>query len=79
MWNRYFSNAARQASRFSRRLNTPLSMGTYQTRFHANSANSFAWTKGMILGAGALGLTCAYLTKKAFALNTDSVREQSGY
>ena len=29
----------------------------------------------MIVGAGALGLTCAYLTHKAFALSEDPVSE----
>lgn len=45
-------------------------VGAAQTRSHSSRS---AWTNGMLLGAGALGLTCAYLTTKAFALNKDPV------
>ena len=44
-------------------------------RFHSTGASQSAWKNGMIVGAGALGLTCAYLTHKAFALSEDPVSE----
>ena len=70
MWSRFISSAARQSARFARRMNS--SVGVRATQTHSHSSR-MAWTHGMLLGAGALGLTCAYLTKKAFALNKDPV------
>ena len=76
MWSRYLSNAARQSARFSRRTNSFLTSRMAQARQQSTGANASAWTKGMLFGAGALGVTCAYLTTKAFALNKDSVRQR---
>ena len=70
MWSRFISSATRRSTRFARRMNSSLGVGAAQTRSHSSRS---AWTNGMLLGAGALGLTCAYLTTKAFALNKDPV------
>ena len=48
-------------------------MKVAQRRFYSNATSQQAWSSGMLLGVGALGLTCAYLTKKAFALSGDPV------
>ena len=54
------------------RANSPL-LRKALTRVQSTSANQASWNVGGILGAGALGLTCCYLTSKAFAQSKDNV------
>ena len=76
MWSRFLSSSCKRSFRFAQR-NAPLR--TAQRRFYSNTTSQTAWSSGVLLGAGALGLTCAYLTKKAFALNSDPVPALRGF
>ena len=76
MWSRFLSSSCKRSFRFAQR-NAPLR--TAQRRFYSNTTSQTAWNSGVLLGAGALGLTCAYLTKKAFALNSDPVPVLRGF
>ena len=54
------------------RANSPL-LRRALTRVQSTGTNQASWNIGGILGAGALGLTCCYLTSKAFAQSKDNV------
>lgn len=73
MWSKCFASSFRKAASYARHTNSSLSMKMAQERFQSSGASKSAWKNGMILGAGALGLTCAYLTHKTFAENQDPV------
>ena len=72
MWSRLFGHSTKQSVRYAQRARSPL-LRTALTRIQSTSANQSTWNKGAVLGASALGLTCVYLTSKAFAQNKDSV------
>ena len=73
MWSKCFANSFRKTTSYARHANSSLSMRMAQERFHSTGASHSFWKNGMILGAGALGLSCAYLTHKTFALSQDPV------
>lgn len=54
------------------RANSPL-LRKALTRVQSTGTNQASWNVGGILGAGALGLTCCYLTSRAFAQSKDTV------
>lgn len=73
MWSRFLSNSCKRSIRFAQRTTHSSPVKVAQSRFYSNATSQKAWSNGMLLGVGALGLTCAYLTKKAFALSGDPV------
>ena len=75
MWSKCFANSFRKTASYARQSNSSISIRMAYERFHSTGASQSAWKNGMIVGAGALGLTCAYLTHKAFALSEDPVSE----
>ena len=73
MWSKCFANSFRKATSYTRHSTNLFSRKLVQERFQSSGANQSAWKNGMLLGAGALGIICAYLTHKTFALNQDPV------
>lgn len=73
MWSKCFANSFRKATSYTRHSTNLFSRKLVQERFQSSGAHQSAWKNGMLLGAGALGITCAYLTHKTFALNQDPV------
>ena len=73
MWSKCFANSFRKATSYTHHSTTSFSRKLVQERFQSSGAHQSAWKNGMLLGAGALGITCAYLTHKTFALNQDPV------
>ena len=73
MWSKCFANSFRKATSYTCHSTTSFSRKLVQERFQSSGAHQSAWKNGMLLGAGALGITCAYLTHKTFALNQDPV------
>ena len=72
MWSKLFGCSVKQTARFVNRANSPL-LRRALTRVQSTGTNQASWNIGGILGAGALGLTCCYLTSKAFAQSKDNV------
>ena len=73
MWSKCFANSFRKATSYTHHSTTSFSRKLVQERFQSSGAHQSVWKNGMLLGAGALGITCAYLTHKTFALNQDPV------
>ena len=73
MWSKCFANSFRKATSYTHHSTNLFSRKLVQERFQSSGAHQSVWKNGMLLGAGALGITCAYLTHKTFALNQDPV------
>ena len=69
MWSKLFSSAGKWSARPSKCT----ALRIAQRRFYSSTGCEAAWNNGLLLGVGALGFMCAYLTKKVFALNSDPV------
>jgi hypothetical protein len=73
MWGRVFNQFNRQGARFARQANAPFLSRVVHSGSSSSGATSASWNTGLLVGAGALGITCAYLTTHAFALSQDPV------